>query len=67
VKPLVVLHGGFGLVGMFEQLLPQLAETQKVIAVELQAHGHTVSMWPNLSSSLTIEDIIYPTFDVQYP
>ncbi|MGD0372973.1 MAG: alpha/beta hydrolase [Streptosporangiaceae bacterium] len=39
--PLVVVHGGFGLASMFGDLLDQLAEKRQVIAVELQAHGHT--------------------------
>jgi pimeloyl-ACP methyl ester carboxylesterase len=40
-KPLVMLHGGLGTVDMFAQLLPILAGTRQVIAVELQGHGHT--------------------------
>jgi len=56
-KPLVVLHGGFGVIGMFEQLLPQLAETQRVIAVELQAHGHTADIDRPFSFELMAGDI----------
>jgi len=40
-KPLVLLHGGFGVVGMFGQVLPALAKNRQVIAVELEGHGHT--------------------------
>jgi pimeloyl-ACP methyl ester carboxylesterase len=43
-KPLVLVHGGFGVIGMFAQLLPALAATRQVIAVELQAHGHTADI-----------------------
>jgi pimeloyl-ACP methyl ester carboxylesterase len=39
--PLVVVHGGFGLASMFGELLGQLAGQRQVIAIELQAHGHT--------------------------
>lgn len=39
--PLIVVHGGYGLVDMFGDLLPRLAERRRVIAVELQGHGHT--------------------------
>ena len=39
--PLVVTHGGFGLTSMFGDLLDQLARRRRVVAVELQGHGHT--------------------------
>lgn len=39
--PLVVVHGGFGLADMFGDVLDRLAEGRRVIAVELQGHGHT--------------------------
>ncbi len=43
-KPLVLLHGGLGSIAMFAQLLPALAESRQVIAVDLQGHGHTADM-----------------------
>jgi pimeloyl-ACP methyl ester carboxylesterase len=39
--PLVVVHGGFGVTSMFGDLLDQLATQRRVVAVELQGHGHT--------------------------
>jgi pimeloyl-ACP methyl ester carboxylesterase len=39
--PLVVVHGGFGVVDMFGDVLDRLAEGRRVIAVELQGHGRT--------------------------
>ena len=39
--PLVVVHGGFGLISMSVELLDQLAQERQIIAVELQGHGHT--------------------------
>ena len=39
--PLVVVHGGFGLVSMSVGLLDRLARERRVIAIELQGHGHT--------------------------
>jgi pimeloyl-ACP methyl ester carboxylesterase len=42
--PLVVVHGGFGVVDMFGDLLDQLAQGRRVIAVELQGHGHTADI-----------------------
>ena len=56
-KPLIILHGGFGVVGMFEQLLPQLAETRQVIAVELQGHGHTADIDRPLSFEFMADDV----------
>jgi pimeloyl-ACP methyl ester carboxylesterase len=42
--PLVVVHGGFGVTGMFGTLLDRLAEERRVVAVELQGHGHTADV-----------------------
>ena len=39
-SPLVLLHGAFGVAHVF----PQLAHNRKLIAVELQAHGHTADI-----------------------
>nr|BFE61231.1 alpha/beta hydrolase [Dactylosporangium thailandense] len=40
-EPLVLLHGGFWTIEMFGAFLPALAQRRRVIAVELQGHGHT--------------------------
>ena len=41
-RPLVLLHGAFYTIEMnWGQLIPELSKTRKVIAVELQGHGHT--------------------------
>ncbi|MFN8377829.1 MAG: alpha/beta hydrolase [Anaerolineae bacterium] len=42
--PLIVLHGGFGVVAMFGKLIPVLAASRQVIAVEMQGHGHTADI-----------------------
>lgn len=40
--PLVLLHGGLQTIDLcFGDVLPALAKTRQVIAVELQGHGHT--------------------------
>jgi pimeloyl-ACP methyl ester carboxylesterase len=40
--PLVLIHGGGStLKTSFEKIIPLLAKSHQVIAVELQAHGHT--------------------------
>lgn len=51
--PLIMLHGGLGVINMFEKLLPDLAQGRQVIAVELQAHGHTA----DIDRPMTFEDM----------
>jgi pimeloyl-ACP methyl ester carboxylesterase len=41
-QPIVLLHGAFYTIQMnWGQLIPELSKTRKVIAIELQGHGHT--------------------------
>jgi pimeloyl-ACP methyl ester carboxylesterase len=41
-QPLVLIHGGGSTIGTsFGRIIPELAKHRQVIAVELQAHGHT--------------------------
>ena len=41
-KPIVLLHGAFWTINMnWGQLIPELSKTRKVIAIEMQGHGHT--------------------------
>src|SRR5258705_6410457 len=41
-RPIVLLHGAFYTIAMnWGQLIPELSKTRKVIAIELQGHGHT--------------------------
>jgi len=40
-KPLVLLHGGFGSVGMFGPNVDALASGRQVVGVDLQGHGHS--------------------------
>lgn len=54
---LILLHGGFGVAGMFERLLPVLAVKQQVIIVELQGHGHTADIQRPLSFEQMAEDV----------
>ena len=56
-QPLILLHGGFGVIGMFEQHLPALTEGRQVIAVELQGHGHTADIERPLSFEQMADDI----------
>jgi pimeloyl-ACP methyl ester carboxylesterase len=51
-RPLVLLHGGGSTIhSTFGRILPELAKTHQVIAIELQAHGHT----PDLDRPLSFE------------
>jgi pimeloyl-ACP methyl ester carboxylesterase len=40
-EPLLLLHGGLGLIDMFGPVLPALAKSRQVIGVDLQGHGRT--------------------------
>jgi pimeloyl-ACP methyl ester carboxylesterase len=40
-EPLLLLHGGLQSIGAFGPVLTQLAETRRVIGVDLLGHGHT--------------------------
>ena len=43
--PLVLVHGGGSTIGTnFGRVMPLLARTRRVIAVEVQAHGHTLDV-----------------------
>src|SRR5687768_14345027 len=41
-KPMVLLHGSFMTIDLnFNEIIPELSKTHKVIAVEMQGHGRT--------------------------
>lgn len=40
-EPLLLLHGGLGSLDMFRPVLPMLAQSRQVIAVDLHGHGRT--------------------------
>jgi pimeloyl-ACP methyl ester carboxylesterase len=43
-SPLVMLHGAFMTIGAMGALVSALAEARRVVAVELQGHGHTADI-----------------------
>lgn len=55
--PLVLLHGGVGGIAMFGPNLPALAKGRRVIAVELQGHGHTADIDRPLRYEFMADDI----------
>ncbi len=56
--PLVLIHGGGSTIETtFGRVLPIFAKTQKVIAVEMQGHGHTADINRPLSFDQDADDI----------
>ncbi len=56
-KPLILLPGSFYTIEAMGGLVPQLAATRQVIAVELQGHGHTADTERPLRFELLADDI----------
>ncbi len=57
-KPLVLLHGAFYTIDMnWGQLIPELSKTRKVIAIEMQGHGHTPFSDRELSITTLASDV----------
>ena len=57
-RPLVLLHGGGSTISTtFGKVLPTLAKTRRVIAVELQGHGHTADIDRPLTFEQDADDV----------
>lgn len=57
-SPLVLLHGGGSTIeSNYGRVIPLLAKSRKVIAVELQAHGHTADRSQPLSFEQDADDV----------
>jgi pimeloyl-ACP methyl ester carboxylesterase len=57
-KPLILLHGAFMTIDLnWGQLIPELSKTRKVIAIELQGHGHTPFTDRKLSRATLASDV----------
>jgi pimeloyl-ACP methyl ester carboxylesterase len=57
--PLIVLHGAYMNIPSMGSIIPKLAETHKVYAVELQGHGRTTDLdrpitYPNLADDVAV-------------
>jgi pimeloyl-ACP methyl ester carboxylesterase len=56
--PIVLLHGAFYTIEMnWGQLIPELSKTRKVIAIEMQGHGHTPFSDRELSIATLASDV----------
>ena len=56
-QPLVVLHGAYMTIETMAEIVPSLAETRQLIAVELQGHGHTADIDRPLSYEQMADDV----------
>ena len=55
--PLIVLHGAYMNIPMMGEIIPRLAETHRVYALEMQGHGRTTDIdrpitYPNLADDV---------------
>jgi pimeloyl-ACP methyl ester carboxylesterase len=56
-EPLVVLHGAYMTIDAMGEIVPDLAKTRQVIAVELQGHGRTADVDRPLSYEQMADDV----------
>jgi len=57
-KPIILLHGAFYTIEMnWAPLIPELSKTRKVIAIEMQGHGHTPFSDRELSITTLASDV----------
>ncbi|MBS1681284.1 MAG: alpha/beta hydrolase [Bacteroidetes bacterium] len=57
-EPIILLHGAFYTIQMnWGELIPELAKTRKVIAIEMQGHGHSPFSDRKMSISALASDV----------
>lgn len=56
-EPLIILHGAYMSIGLMGDIVPRLAETRQVIAVELQGHGRTADIDRPLRYEYMADDV----------
>ncbi|MCG2618116.1 alpha/beta hydrolase [Terrimonas sp. NA20] len=57
-KPVILLHGAFMTIDMnWGELIPTLSKTRKIIAIEMQGHGHTQFSERKLSHTTLASDV----------
>ncbi len=56
--PVVLLHGAYYTIGLnWGQIIPELAKKRKVIALEMQGHGHTPFSFRNMTLDILASDV----------
>ena len=56
-KPLVLIHGAFNSINVFNGVIPGLAKNHKLIAVEMQGHGRTADIDRPFSFEAMADDV----------
>lgn len=56
-QPLILIHGGLGSTGMFDEIMPSFARNRQVIAVDLQGHGRTADIDRPMNFDALADDI----------
>lgn len=56
-RPLILLHGAYMTIDAMGEVLPELARTRRVIAVELQGHGRTADVDRPLTYEQMADDV----------
>lgn len=57
-QPLILMHGAFSAIGTsFGKFLPLLAKNRRIVAVELQGHGHTADIDRPLTYANMADDV----------
>src|SRR5215216_1122536 len=66
-EPLVVLHGAYMTIDAMGEIVPELAKTRQVIAVELQGHGRTADVDRPLSYEQMADDTAALLVAIRHP
>ena len=66
-SPLVLIHGAFGNIAMLGDVLPWLASTRRVIAVDLQGHGRTPDIDRPIRPDTMADDVASLLDDLDIP
>ncbi|MBJ3786982.1 alpha/beta fold hydrolase [Devosia sediminis] len=57
-RPILLIHGGFGMIETFDHMIKQLSEHHTVIGVDLQGHGRTAPFDRPMSHGSLADDVV---------